>query len=176
MIPDQLAKSDTEHAHQRAFFQWINYATRYGYEQAKQLSLGEKHFTEMQGITPHLPELGLMHAIPNGGFRNKSEAGKLRAEGVKPGVLDTFLPVTKPYKVPKFGGFDSVVLMYAGLYVEFKEPGRKNHAKGGMSKEQIEFAEAVQHQGYCTRTAYTWREAANIVMLYYGVDTRFETS
>lgn len=177
MLPTELAKSNTEHAHQRAFFQWINLATTHGFENAKLLCQGVDLYGDSARKFPGdpvLPELALMHAIPNGGYRRGAEASKLKAEGVKAGVLDTFLPVPKPFKFsdPDTGreGFG----MYAGLYVEFKEPKRRNHAEGGMSDAQVEFADAVRHQGYCARVAYTWYEAANVVMLYYGVEIRCE--
>ena len=41
------------------------------------------------------PELALLHAIPNGGKRSKSEAARMKAAGVKPGVPDMFLPVAR---------------------------------------------------------------------------------
>jgi len=49
-----------------------------------------------------------MYAIPNGGFRRKSEAGRLKAEGVKANIPDVHLPFPS-------GGFHS-------LYLEFKLP------------------------------------------------------
>jgi hypothetical protein len=176
MLPDELAKTDTEHAHQRAFFQWINFASRYGFGAAHKICTGTAITRLYNCDATPLPELALMHAIPNGGYRRGSEASKLKAEGVKAGVLDTFLPVPKPFKFPDPDTGQDGFGMYAGLYVEFKEPKRRNHTEGGMSDTQIEFAEAVRHQGYCARVAYTWREAANVVMLYYGVDTRFEAA
>jgi hypothetical protein len=167
--PDTLAKSNTEHAHQRAFFAWLAYAASLGFEDAKAMCDGGRVHIKAQGVYVY-PELALMHAIPNGGFRNKAEAGKLKAEGVKAGVLDTFLPVPKkvPSPVPS-------TIWYHGLYIEFKEPKRKNHKDGGLSQAQLNFGDGVQAQGYCVRVAYTWREAANLVMLYYGVDTRLAT-
>ena len=42
-----------------------------------------------------IPDIDLLHAIPNGGHRNKATAGQLKAEGVKRGVPDIFLPVPK---------------------------------------------------------------------------------
>jgi len=53
------------------------------------------------------PELKWFHAIPNGGFRDKITAGKLKAEGVKSGVSDMFLPVKCD--------------AYSGLYIELKK-------------------------------------------------------
>ena len=52
------------------------------------------------------PELRLLHAIPNGGKRLKSEAARLQAMGVKPGVPDLCLPVPRG--------------KYHGLYIELK--------------------------------------------------------
>lgn len=179
MLPDELAKTGTEHAHQRAFFAWLNYARLYGFYLAHGVCGGKitpEQARQSTDAKVEQPELALFHAIPNGGHRHGAEASKLKAEGVKAGVLDTFLPVPKPFQFPDPNTGQSGFGMYAGLYVEFKEPKRRNHAEGGMSDTQIEFADAVRHQGYCARVAYTWREAANIVMLYYGVDTRFETS
>lgn len=179
MTPDQLAKSNTEHAHQRAFFAWLALAAYNGFEGAKVLSDGGT-FQRAHRASP-LPELHLMHAIPNGGARDKITAGRLKAEGVKAGVLDTFLPVPKMYTYPVGdwldgpGTQDTAEAWYMGLYIEFKEPKRKTHKDGGLSQAQIEFGDAVRAQGYCVRVAYTWREAANLVMAYYGVDTRVDT-
>lgn len=56
-------------------------------------------------------------AIPNGGFRGKAQAGRLKAEGVSPGVPDIFIPAWM-------------------LWIEFKRQ------KGGsVSKEQKEWHE-----------------------------------
>jgi len=166
---DSLAKTNSEHAHQRAFFAWLNAARLGGFAFA---CTGPAGFT-IDPDKPALPELGLFHAIPNGGARDKITAAKLKAEGVKPGVLDTFLPVSKPFTYD--AGQGEQTAYYCGLYIEFKEPGRKTHKNGGLSDEQIAFGDAVREQGYCVRAAYTWREAANLVMLYYKVDTRLDT-
>lgn len=75
------------------------------------------------------PELGLLHAIPNGGHRHIAIAQKLKAEGVRPGVPDLCLPVPK-------GG-------YHGLYIEMKR------AKGGqVSSKQKTWLKALNAQGY----------------------------
>jgi hypothetical protein len=77
-----------------------------------------------------LPELEMMYAIPNGGMRNKVVAGKLKAEGVKAGVLDIFLPVARGE--------------YHGLYIEMKK------AIGGVvSAEQQWWINMLRAQGYC---------------------------
>ena len=41
------------------------------------------------------PELALLYHVPNGGSRNKIEAARLRAQGVKSGVPDLCLPVAR---------------------------------------------------------------------------------
>ena len=51
----------------------------------------------------------LLFAIPNGGFRGKATAAKLKAEGVVAGVADLCLAVPK-------GG-------YGALYIEMKQKG-----------------------------------------------------
>jgi len=172
MTPDQLAKSDTEHAHQRAFFAWLAYAAYSGFDCAHEWVCG---VTSLSVSTSAFPELTLMHAIPNGGHRSKSEAAKLKAEGVKAGVLDTFLPVSMPFTYParmENGNEYRAASRYNGLYIEFKAPAYKNRKNGGMSANQDAFCDAVREQGYCARVAYSWREAANHVMAYYGVSTR----
>jgi hypothetical protein len=74
------------------------------------------------------PELWLMYAIPNGGARNKATAGRLKAEGVKPGVPDICLPVAR-------NGFHS-------LYIELKRIDG-----GRVSDEQADWIDLLQRQG-----------------------------
>lgn len=70
LSPEQIASSDTEHAHQAAIFQWIALEGR-----------------------KHVLSLGLLFAIPNGGDRRQSVGAALKAEGVKSGVPDLCWPV-----------------------------------------------------------------------------------
>lgn len=92
------------------------------------------------------PELELLHHIPNGGKRTKSEAAKFRAEGVKPGVPDLCLPV------PRSG--------YHGLYIEMKKHG------GVISKEQSKWLSNLSGQGYLTAVCYG-SEAAESILIDY---------
>jgi hypothetical protein len=71
MSPQDLAKPNTEHAHQVALFCWCSQNT----------------------IT--YPDLSKLFAIPNGGERNIIVAARLKAEGVKSGVSDLMLPVAR---------------------------------------------------------------------------------
>lgn len=159
---DKIAKSDSEHAHQAAFFSWVNSARLGGFP----FACGQEE-REIDPARPVLPELEWFHAIPNGGSRNKAEAARLKAEGVTPGVADTFLPVPKPC-------VHEVGRCYFGLYVEFKAPSRRNHKYGGLSRQQREFGDAVFSHGYHFCVAYSWRDAANKLMSYYGIDLRLE--
>lgn len=71
MTPEQVAKTNSEHAHQAALFLWMAY---------------QMH---------KWPNLKLAYAIPNGGHRDKITAAKLKAEGVKAGTSDIMIPIAR---------------------------------------------------------------------------------
>jgi hypothetical protein len=87
LLPAKQAFNGLEHHLQTDFFKWLS-----------------------QFVLDN-PYLYLAHAIPNGGSRNIKEAAGLKAEGVKAGIPDIFLPI--PIK------------NYNGLYIEFKAKGNK---------------------------------------------------
>lgn len=92
------------------------------------------------------PELALLHHIPNGGKRSKSEAARFKAMGVKAGVSDMFLPVARG--------------RYHGLYIELK-------AKDGrVTCEQRRFLASVEEQGYKGVVAYGGEAAAKVIYSY----------
>jgi len=93
-----------------------------------------------------------LHAIPNGGERNKIQAGKLKAEGVRAGVADTFLPF------PHAG--------FSGLYLEFKKPGFETRKNGGLSEKQIRFKDFVEKVGFRYKIAYNYLQAIEITIEY----------
>lgn len=97
------------------------------------------------------PELRLLFAIPNGGSRNKAEAGKLRAMGVKAGVSDLFLPVSR-------GGFH-------GLWIEMKRV-----SGGRASKEQREWLGDMIRQGYAAQICHGWKEASEALKKYLELE------
>ncbi len=182
MNPITLSASGTEHAHRTAFFAWANMAAYNGFIAACDMASYEVRGyaakrMQLEGDAPR-PELRLMHAIPNGGKRDGVTAARLKAEGVKAGVLDVFLPHPEAFLYPLHNGTNVPTKeqgLYMGLYIEFKEPGRKTHKNGGLSDAQLEFMEAVREQGYCCRVAYTWQEAANLILAYYRIDMRVKT-
>lgn len=93
------------------------------------------------------PELKLLHAIPNGGKRSKSEAARMKAAGVKAGVPDMFLPVAR-------GGSH-------GLYIELKR------IKGGrVSAEQLAWMEELTREGYTCAACHGWEEARKTILDY----------
>lgn len=94
-----------------------------------------------------IPELRLLHAIPNGGSRNPVEARHLKEQGVKAGIPDIFLPCAR-------GG-------YYGLYIEMKR------RKGGrVSDEQRAMIEALRAQGYKAEVCRGWEEARDTICEY----------
>lgn len=102
------------------------------------------------------PELKNLFAIANGGLRNKAVAGKLKAQGVKPGVPDLFLS----YPAENGGGG-----MWHGLYVEMKR-----ERGGKVSQEQADWIERLTAAGYCCIVAKGADEAIKAIRDYLGMD------
>lgn len=165
MNPWQLA-GPSEHSQQVALFCFCAKARQYGFELAKQQSSYEPNFAELGNYSrpvKMIPELAWFHAIPNGGNRGDTarsraiEGGRMKAEGVKPGVFDTFWPLQR-------GGTDvRLTDAYCGLYLEMKSE------KGVISKEQIEFGKYVETQNYAVKVCYNWLEAADALQWYYNL-------
>lgn len=117
-------RDDREHQEQVALFEWaaVNEA--------------------------RLPELRLLFAIPNGGDRHPAVAAKLKAEGVKAGVPDTCLPVSR-------NGWHS-------LWIELKAPG------GSLADTQSIWLGELNRQGHLATTCYGWLAAARRIVAYLG--------
>ena len=93
------------------------------------------------------PELELAFHIPNGGSRNKIEAARLKAQGVKAGVPDIFVSVPR-------GG-------YHGLYIEMKRQ------RGGKMREgQKDMIPKLRAQGYRVEICKGFQEAADLIEQY----------
>jgi hypothetical protein len=122
--PEQLASAGTEAAQQTALFCWA--------------ALPEQQ--------EKYPDLKLIFHIPNGGTRNKAEAGHLKAQGVKPGVPDIFLPVPK--------------LNFHGLWIEMK--AKKNKT----SEEQNVWISELSKRKYAVSVAYSWVQATEHLIYY----------
>ncbi len=98
-----------------------------------------------------LPDVDKIFHIPNGGRRTMTEARRFKAEGVKSGVPDLFLPVAK-------NG-------YHGLFIEMKRPDRKNKP----SKAQNEWQQFLTRQGYLSEVCYGYEDAVRTIQRYYGI-------
>ncbi len=95
-----------------------------------------------------IPELKLLYHVPNGGKRDKATAARLKAEGVKAGVPDVFLPVAR--------------MGYHGFYLELKV------GKNKTSPEQDAWLNALKAEGYAVDVSYGWQEAAHKIARYLG--------
>lgn len=97
------------------------------------------------------PELALMYHTPNGGRRSKAEAGRFKAEGVKSGVPDIFLPVAR-------GG-------YHGLYIELKRQ------RGGKASDtQKDWVKALGEQDYLVHVCKGWEAASKVIIEYLNME------
>lgn len=92
------------------------------------------------------PDLQMLYHVPNGGSRNRAEAGKLKRMGVRAGVPDLVLPV------PRNG--------YAGLYIELKV------GENRPSKNQKNWLEKLALHGYKALVCYGGNEAIAILEQY----------
>lgn len=124
ITPESLAASGTEHGHQSAVFCWIQQTGQHKY-----------------------PELNRLFAIPNGGQRHKAVAGKLKIEGVKPGVLDLMLPI------PRGGN--------CGLFLEMKKPGKLE----STSDAQDDWICFLQDNYQC-EVCDNWEMARDVLIQY----------
>lgn len=155
--PEQLAKSGTEHGHQTALFAWCAVARLHGFDVADDWATGMGIEAAKSGRTTAQPAFALewFHAIHNQGHGDKIRGALAKAEGVRKGVADLFLPW------PNAG--------WHGLYIEMKKPAEKPKsptAKGGLSEEQLKFGEYAKSVGYGWLVCYSWREAANALRRY----------
>lgn len=126
--PEQYAAQGSEHAHQVALFMWANHPDTV----AKYPVLD--------------PKKRRLFAIPNGGERHPAVAAKLKAEGVRKGVVDLFLRWA--------------VGEWHGLFIEMKKPGEK------PTKEQLEFMEDARVDGYGAICCDSWESARDTIIMY----------
>lgn len=105
------------------------------------------------------PALEYMFAIPNGGLRDRITATRLKAEGVKSGVPDVFLPAAVRHPTEPD---------YFGLFIEMKRPGTQSQREGKLSDAQLIFAHYIASTSYCYRTCYSFQEARDTIIRYLG--------
>ena len=93
-----------------------------------------------------MPELQLLHAIPNGGKRDRITAARLKAEGVRAGVPDIFLPVARE--------------PWHGLYIELKT------RRGRVTEHQKRWIVGLREQGYMAAVCRGWHPASALIKAY----------
>jgi len=174
VTPPELAASNTEHAHQRALFAWAQIARRYGFTAADDprcysemgypqstygINLRSEPNPSGKGLRwiddggrEPIEELEWLHAIPNGGRRDGFTAALMKAEGVKKGICDVFLPMT--------------CRAFAGLYIEMKRPKAKGQRNGATSDVQNEFIAYARRQGYAVSVCFDWLAASREIVKY----------
>lgn len=99
-----------------------------------------------------VPELRWLFAIPNGLWLPKRIAVFAKKQGLKAGVSDLFLPVSR-------GG-------YHGIFIEMK---RKDGVKSDLSKHQKSFMEFAIEQGYKAEWCRGWEEAKELLTNYLSM-------
>ena len=112
----------TEHDLQASFFQWTDWMANSD------------------------PRWKWWLAIPNGGHRHFAVARKLKAEGVKRGVLDTFWPLP--------------IGRYHGLWIEFKV------GKNKLTDDQLKWTGYLRSQMYDVGLCYNLEEAQQYALAY----------
>jgi hypothetical protein len=93
------------------------------------------------------PAWGLIFAIPNGGHRVKAVAGKLKAEGVRSGIPDLFLPVARHG--------------YYGMFLELKVGSNKPYPM------QIAWLRQLQRMGYYCKVVWDSPDEAIALIAWY---------
>jgi hypothetical protein len=161
--PWSYAKT-SEHSHQAALLMWANMAVYWGlnaadfkesYSVKGYAEMVHKEHLEQFGKDDRIPQLKWLHAIHNQGHGDAIRGGKAKAEGVKAGVYDLFLPVPKAF-TPQAG-------MYHGLYLEMKVGSNQ------PSDKQNEFAADMRAAGYATEVAWSWLEAREKILAYLSI-------
>lgn len=122
---EYLATAVTEHHEQSALFEW------------RDLVLGQ------------YPELAPLHSIPNGGYRPKGTAVKMKKEGTLAGVPDICLPYAE-------GG-------YHGLYIEMKRVGG---SMADVDPDQAKVIATLRRNGYAVMVCFGFEEARETLINY----------
>lgn len=154
MTPWELAKSGSEHAHQRALFAYVNMAIPHGWQAANDPDSysGGRAYAAARYAAFSAPVLELFYAVANGGERHKAVAAKLKAEGVRAGVPDTHLPVACG--------------QYHSLYIEMKEPKKEGKKGGGLNDAQKRIFPKLIQAGNAVAVCYTWQQAVETLQAY----------
>ena len=143
------SKTNTEFANQVSLFMWANMACQFGVEVADDpLSYSKPGYIAKFDWNPE-PRLRWLHAIHNQGHGDAVRGARAKAEGVKEGVSDLFLPVPILKSVA-----------WHGLYIELKVGSNK------PSTAQANFISDMREVGYDAVCLNGW-EACRAKILEY---------
>lgn len=92
------------------------------------------------------PALEFLHSTPNGGYRHPAVAARMKAEGVKRGVLDLQLPMPAG--------------PYHGLWIEMK------FGKGRLSKQQKVWVNQLTAWGHYVEVCWDANAAIDVITAY----------
>lgn len=137
--PEKIAASGSEHSEQVALMQWVAIE-------------GRRHFDQLR----------LLHAIPNGGDRRPHVGAKMKAEGVKSGVPDLYLPVATRSADGRGAGCDG----FNGLYIEMKTPKAFRMKNNNCSPAQTQWHTDLLAEGYAVAVTAGWQAAVWVLVLY----------
>jgi hypothetical protein len=196
--PWTYAAGKSEHAEQTALFMWSAMGRLFGWDAAEDRAAYDtpgyaaRTYGPATGEPgrvsgPHgVPELEWLHAIHNQGHGDAIRGSNAKAEGVKRGVPDTFLPVPRwaanlpgsvfgPLVTPCADGGYGFGLV-CGLYVELKvpeltKPGVRKaqviaRRAGETSEDQDRWIAHLRATGYAVAVCEGWRPAANMIRTY----------
>lgn len=159
MTPWEIVKR-SEKSHQTALFAWANCAALFGFAVADDPRGYIKERREgLEPIYDPVPVLHRLFAIHNQGHGDKIRGAMARAEGVKAGVPDIMLPVTRCYS-------NHPTIKYAGLFIELKRPKEKGTQKGILSADQKGWIDFLTGQGYRCEVCFGWEEARDVIKDY----------
>ena len=153
----------TEHQHQVELFAWAAVARAHGLSVAREWlqrapEALRRGAPNKEASKPD-ERLRWLHSVPNGAAYGKDpaqrqkEGARMKAEGLRPGVADVFLPL--PMSLACGQGWS------AGLYLELKR------VKGGtVSAEQKAFGQYANSVGYRWLVVRGYYEAITAIEAY----------
>lgn len=109
-------------------------------------------FAFLTAISDRIPDVQWAFHPPNGGKRPIRTAIHMKRSGVKRGIPDVLLPITR--------------YPYNGLCIELKV------GKNAPTAEQILWLNHLEHQGWLAYIEYEWTDAASRIISYLGHDPR----
>ena len=154
----------SEHEHQRELFSWAACVRLYGIECATRWAwlhpktgMRERGYLKENGESQNGDyRLDWLMAIPNAGHGARGSTGavrgaRMRAEGLRAGVADVFLPYPVSTQIGDF---------VPALWIEMKKRG------GVVSAQQDLFLLQMGGRGYKTKVCYGYFEAVNVITEY----------